>query len=179
MGVETAVLAAGVGIQAYSQYQQGQARASAARQEAKFKRAQAAEMLDRMAIEEVNLKEQGEQFKAEQTAGYAAGGVALGTGATLLALEDTNSKITKKVSDMKRDTTFRANQLMMGANVSMQEASAFSSAGTLSAVGTLLEGGASYYKNRSSASSSSPRVDRAGGTTQYSQDYLAGNTGGY
>ena len=177
MGVETAVMAAGVGIQAYSQYQQGQARASAARQEAKFKRAQAKEMLDRMAIEEVNLKQQGEAFKAEQTAGYAAGGVALGTGATLLAVEDTNAKMSKKITDMKRDTTFRANQLMMGANVSQQEASAFAQAGALGAAGTLLEGGASYYKNRSSLKSSS--VDRAGGTTQYSKDYLSGNTGGY
>ena len=149
MGAEVAVLAAGTGIQAYSQYQQGRLRAEAAKQEAKNKRAQAAEMLERLAIEEVNLKEQGEEFKGKQLGAYAAGGVALGTGATLIALEDTNAKITQKITEVRRDTIFRANQLMRGADYSMTESAQFREVGNLSAAGSLLEGGATYYDKRS------------------------------
>lgn len=145
MGAEVAVLAVGAGVSAYSQYQQGKQQAEAAKQQAKFKRAQAKEMLDRMVIEEKNIAMQGEEFKASQMGAYASGGVALGTGATLLALEDTNAKIFQKINEMKRDTTFRAGQLMKGADVSMQESSQYSQAGTLGAVGTLLSGGAKAY----------------------------------
>lgn len=148
MGAETAVLAVGAGVSAYANYAKGQQQAEAARQDAKLKRAQAKEMLDRMYLEEINLKQQGEEFKAKQTASYAAGGVELGTGATLLALEDTNSKIAKQITDMKRDTVFRANQLEKGASISMRESGQYAQAGMLGAAGSLLEGGADYYKNR-------------------------------
>ena len=149
MGAETAVLAAGTGIQAYSKYQEGRIRAEASKQEAKIKRAQAAEMLERLAIEEVNLAKQGEEFKGKQLGAYAAGGVALGTGATLIALEDTTAKIAQKISETRRDTIFRANQLMRGADIALTEGEQFKTVGSLGAAGSLLEGGASYYKNRS------------------------------
>ncbi len=149
MGAEVAVLAAGTGISAYSQYQQGRIRAEAAKQDAKNKRAQASEMLERLAIEEVNLKEQGEEFKGKQLGAYAAGGVALGTGATLIALEDTNAKINEKITEVRRDTIFRANQLMRGADLAMSESAQFKEAGTIGAAGSLLQGGATYYDKRS------------------------------
>jgi hypothetical protein len=147
MGAEVAVMAVGAGVSAYANYEQGRQRAWAARQDAKLKRAQAQEMRERMAIEEVNIQEQGEGFKAQQTAAYAAGGVELGTGATLLALEDTNAKIAKRITDMKRDTLFRANQLEKGASISMTQAGQYEQAGALAAAGSLLQGGASYYRN--------------------------------
>jgi hypothetical protein len=147
MGAEVAVLAIGAGVSAYANYEQGRQQARAAKQDAKLKRAQAQEMRERMAIEEVNIKEQGEEFKAQQTAAFAAGGVALGTGATLLALEDTNSKIAKRITDMKRDTLFRANQLEKGASISMSQAGQYQQAGYLGAAGSLLSAGASYYRN--------------------------------
>jgi len=148
MGAEVAVLAIGAGVSAYAQYEQGRQQARAARQEAAFKRAQAREMRERMRLEEINLKQQGEEFKAQQTAAYAAGGVELGTGATLIALEDTNSKIAKQITDMKRDTLFRANQLEKGAAFTASQAGQYEQAGTLSAAGTLLSAGASYYRNK-------------------------------
>jgi hypothetical protein len=147
MGAEVAVLAVGAGLSAYSQYEQGRQQAEAAKQDAKMKRAQAREMRERMYLEEINLKQQGEEFKAQQTAAFAAGGVELGTGATLIALEDTNSKIAKQITDMKRDTLFRVNQLEKGASISMQQSSQYAQAGTLSAAGSLLSAGASYYRN--------------------------------
>lgn len=150
MGVEVAAAAAvvGTGIQAYGQYQSAQAQARAARQNAKLKRSQANEMVERLRIEELNLQEQGEEVKAAQTTGYAKGGVQLGTGVTLLALEDTNYKISKKIETMKRDTMFRANQLIQGAGFEMDQARDTSLAGAITAGGTLLQGGAEYYKNK-------------------------------
>lgn len=147
MGAEVAVMAVGAGISAYAQYEQGRQRAWAARQDAKLRRIQAKEMRERMYLEELNLKQQGEEFKASQTAAYAAGGVELGTGATLIALEDTNAKIAKKITDMKRDTLFRANQVEQGANISMTQAGQYEQAGTLGAAGTLLTTGAEIAKN--------------------------------
>lgn len=148
MGVEVAAAAAvvGTGVQAYGQYQSAQAQARAAKQNAKLKKAQAAEMIERMHLEASNLKEQGEEFKASQTAQYAKGGVEVGTGATLIALEDTNFKITKQIETMKRDTMFRANQLIQGAGFEMAQARDSATAGAIMATGTLLQGGADYYK---------------------------------
>lgn len=148
MGAEVAVLAVGAGVSAYAEYEQGRQQAAAAREEAKLKRAQAREMRERMVVEEANIKQQGEEFKAQQTAAFAAGGVELGTGATLIALEDTNSKIAKKITEMKRDTLFRANQLERGASFAQTQATQYEQAGMLSAAGSLLAGGASYYRNK-------------------------------
>jgi len=149
MAASTAVLAAGTGLQAYSKYQEGRQRAEAAKQEAKFKRAQAREMLERLALEEKNIQEEGEQVKAQQLSSFAASGVELGTGATLIALEDTNSRVAQRISNIRRDVNFRASQLKRGADFSMTEAGQFREAGTIGAAGSLLAGGASFAKNRS------------------------------
>ncbi len=150
MGLEVAAAAAvvGTGIQAYGQYQSAQAQARAARQNAKLKQAQAGEMIERLRIEELNLREQGEEVKSAQTTAYAKGGVQLGTGVTLLALEDTNFKIGKKIESMKRDTMFRANQLIAGAGYDMAQGRDTALAGAITAGGTLLQGGAEYMKNK-------------------------------
>lgn len=149
MGVEVAAGAAlvGTGVQAYGQYQSAQAQARAARAQAKLKRAQADEMLERMRIEELNMQQQGEEFKAAQTASFAKGGVELGTGATLIAMEDTNFKIGKQITAMKRDTIFKANQLRQGASYDIALGRDTATAGAITAAGTLLQGGANYYKN--------------------------------
>lgn len=148
MGVEVAAAAAlvGTGVTAYGQYQSSKAQAKAAEQQAKIKRQQAAEMLDRMALEEKNIEQQGEEFKAQQKASYAKGGVEVGTGAALIAMEDTQYKITKQVQTMQRDTIFRANQLLQGASFDVAYAQDVKSAGAITAAGTLLQGGAKYYK---------------------------------
>jgi hypothetical protein len=148
MGVEVAAGAAviGTGLQAYGQYQAAQAQARAAKQNAKLKASQAKEMIERMRIEELNIAAQGEEFKAAQTATFAKSGVELGTGATLIAMEDTNFKIGKQIETMKRDTMFRANQLIKGAGFEMAQARDSATAGAITAGGTLLQGGANYYK---------------------------------
>lgn len=147
MAVAAGAAVVGAGLQAYGMYASAQAQARAGRENAKLKKAQATEMLEKMRIEELNIHEQGEEFKANQTATYAKSGVELGTGATLIAMEDTNFKIGKQIQTMKRDTIFRANQLIAGAGYDMAQARDTATAGAISAGGTLLQGGANFAKN--------------------------------
>jgi superfamily II RNA helicase len=147
MAIPLALIALGAGVQAYGQYKSSQDAAWAARQNAKLKRAQATEMLEKMKIQEQRIHSQGEDFKAKQINEFAASGVQLGAGATLVALEDTNMKIGQQVDDMKRDTKFKANQIMLGAGYEDMQAAQTSNAGKVAAFGSLLEGGASAYKN--------------------------------
>lgn len=145
--IPVAVIALGAGMQAYGQYKSSQDAAWAARQNAKLKKAQAAELLAKMKIQEERIKTQGEDFKAKQINEFASGGVQLGAGATLVALEDTNMKISQQVDDMKRDSLFKANQIMMGASFEEKQADDTESAGKLAAFGSLLGGAGAAYKN--------------------------------
>jgi cell division septum initiation protein DivIVA len=149
MGVETAAAIGlvGAGVSAYGQYQSSLATARAAREQARIKRANAAEMIERMEIQEKRLLAQGEEFKAKQINQYAGSGAQIGAGATLIAMEDTNMKITQGIEDMKRDTLFKASQLTMGANFDIQQGGEAIKAGAISAGATLLEGGGRYYKD--------------------------------
>lgn len=146
MAIPIAIMALGAGMQAYGQYQSSQNAAWAARQNAKLKRAQAKELLEKMKIQEERINTQGEDFKAKQINDFAAGGVQLGTGATLVALEDTNMKINQQVDDMKRDSIFKANQIMMGAKYEDMQANDTATAGKVAAFGTLLGGAADISK---------------------------------
>lgn len=143
----TIAMIAGAGLQAFGQYQSGQAQARAARQQAKLKKVQANELLERMRIQEGRFREQGEAYKAKQTADYAGNGVAVGTGATLVAMEDTNFKISQQIEDMQRDTLFRVNQLRLGAKYEVQQGNDAATAGAIMAGGSILEGYADYKKN--------------------------------
>lgn len=142
----TAAFVVGVGLQAYSAWSGGQAQAKAAKQQARLKEAQANEMLSRMAVQETRLKSQGDAFAAQQMTSFAKGGVAVGSGATLVAMEDTHYKIATEISDMKRDTIFRANQIRLGASFDLEQGQQASRAGAILAGATLLEGAGSYKK---------------------------------
>jgi hypothetical protein len=140
-----AAMVVGAGMQAYGQRQAARAQARAARDQAALKEAQAQEMLEKMRIQEERLNLQGEIFKAEQLTQYAASGVQVGTGATLLAMEDTNMKIYDGIEDMKRDTLFKVQQLRMGAGYDSDMARDTINAGAITSAASLIEGGARAY----------------------------------
>lgn len=142
----TIAMFAGAGLQAYGQYQSGQASAAAASVQARIKNIEANEMVQRLHIQQGRLLNEGEGFKSQQNLGYAHGGVQLGSGATLVAMEDTNMKITQQLDDLKRDTIFKANQLRMGAGFEETQGSNYATAGAINAGGSLLEGYTSYKK---------------------------------
>lgn len=147
MAVGAAVAVVGMGMQAYSQYKEGQAQAAAANLSAKMKRAQSKEMLEKMRIQEGRLEKQGEEFKGQQLTDYASRGVALGTGATLVALEDTNMKIATSIEDMKRDSLFKINQINQGVDITLQEGRDAATAGAIRSGSTLLQGAGNYSNN--------------------------------
>jgi hypothetical protein len=135
----------GAGLNAYGQRQAARAQARAARDQAALKEAQAQEMLEKMKIQAERLTLQGEAFKADQLNQAAGAGLQLGTGATLLAMEDTNMKIYDGIEDMKRDTLFKVQQLRMGASFDSDMARDTINAGAITSTATLLEGGARAY----------------------------------
>lgn len=147
MGVETAAAVGlvGAGVQAYGQYQSARSSAEAAKQNAKLQKAQAQQMLEKMKIEESRMQSQGAEFAAKQINSYGAGGVQIGTGASLLAMEDTNMKINQGINDMRRDTLFRVNQINVSSKFGLQQANEAKTAGAISAGSSLLEGAGTYY----------------------------------
>ncbi len=147
MAVGAAVAVIGIGMQAYGQYKEGQAQAAAARQSADMKKAQSREMLEKMKIQSERMNTQGEEFKGQQLTDYASRGVALGTGATLVALEDTNMKISMGIEDMKRDSLFKINQINQGVAITLSEGRDAANAGAIRSGSTLLQGAGDYYKN--------------------------------
>jgi len=142
MGLETAAVIgiAGAGISAYGQYQGAQDEAWAARQQAKIKRLQANEIKERLALQTVQLKQEGESAKSQQTAAYAKGGAQLGTGMTLIAMEDTNTKIAQEIEFTQRDAMFRISQLESNARYDEQGARNIQRSAPIAAGGTLLTG---------------------------------------
>jgi hypothetical protein len=135
--MEGAIIA-GAGLQAYGQYEAARQQAEASKQEAKMRRAQAKEIMERAALNEKNLEQTGREVVASQMSAFAKGGVALGSGMTLVAMEDTNLKIQMEIENSNRDAFFRADQLRKGASFEQRAAGQFMTAGGIMAGATLL-----------------------------------------
>jgi 4-diphosphocytidyl-2C-methyl-D-erythritol kinase len=151
-----AVLAiVGAGMQAYSQYQSSQQQAENARIQAKMQRQQAKQLLELHELQKIDLKEQGEVFKSQQMAAFAAGGVAVGTGSTLSAMEDTNRKIIKEIEYNRRETMFKVGQIKMGADLDMAQANDMETAGKIQVGSTLLTSAGNYYMASGNSASNS------------------------
>jgi hypothetical protein len=136
---------AGAGLQAYGQYESARQQAEAARMEARMKRQQSKEILERLVLQEQSLEQTARATIAAQEGAFAKGGVALGEGMTLIAMEDTNAKINQEIDNLRRDAKFRSTQLLQGAKFEEEAAGQIMQAGTISAGATLL-GAASNYK---------------------------------
>ncbi len=148
MGLETAAAIAvvGAGVSAYGQYQAGQDQAWAAKQQAKIKRQQAGEIRERLALQTAQLEQEGRSTTAAQTSAFAKGGVQLGTGVTLIAMEDTNAKIAQEIEFTQRDAMFRIGQMESGARYDEIAGQQYKKAATISAGGTLLTGASKFVK---------------------------------
>lgn len=140
-GALIAVSALGTLANAGSQIASANSRAEAARRDSFFKELQADEILSRARINKKRIARDGESFKSEQIAAFAGSGVDI-SGSALLALEETNRRITEALFDADRESQFKADQLRRGADVSRDLASDIKSAGFFGALGTTLSGGA-------------------------------------
>jgi len=137
-----AAMAVGATISLIGAEQARQDQEDAAKAQAKLKRAQATELLERFEINSKSLERLGQETKAAQQAAYGRGGVDVGTGAPLLMMEDTYSKIQRQINLEKREAEFKAKQLIRGADIEAELAGDISSAQKLENIGVFLTGAA-------------------------------------
>lgn len=125
-----AAVVAGVGttISLIASENARQSEEDAMKAQAKLKKAQAQELLERFEINAESLKRLGQETASAQTASFAKGGVDVGSGSSLLMMEDTFSKIQRQISLDKREADFKANQLIRGADIEMSLAGDISKA---------------------------------------------------
>lgn len=133
---------AGLGLQLYGQHKQSQQQAEAAEDQAAAKREQGIEILGRSEENIKRFRREGEKFKAQQVASFAASGVDVGSGVTLQQLEETNFLLAQNVADQRREAAFKAEQLFKGADINQDLAGDIRSAGGISLLGTGLSGAA-------------------------------------
>ncbi len=98
-----------------------EARAMAMR--AAAKRRQAAEILKRNEFNVKKLRTDAHEFSQVDVASFAKSGVDVGSGAALLALEDTQDRMLEEIDISTREAEFTAEQLRMGADVDIQAGS--------------------------------------------------------
>jgi hypothetical protein len=140
------LLIGGTILGAIGQRKSAKAQARAARAQAAAKREQADEMLKRAKFNAAVMREKGRGLQAEQIGAFAKSGVALTSGSTLAALQDTVSTVSLSVQQMLDEADFKANQLRMGADVDTRLAGDIRSASKWAIGGTLLSGGAQAYR---------------------------------
>jgi len=137
----------GTGLQIYGKRKEAQAREAAARAEAGLKRQQALDILDRFEINEKQMRIEGKVGIEAQQAAFAKGGVTVGTGVSLVAMEQTARDIQKTIDFEREEAVSRANALLAGATleeqfaVDIKKAAKYEQAGMfLSGVGTAASG---------------------------------------
>jgi len=81
------------------------------------KREQADEIIKRNEFNIKELRTDAHTFMQSQTSEFAASGIAIGTGITLGALEDTQNRMFKQMEIETREAEFTADQLRRGADV--------------------------------------------------------------
>lgn len=112
----------------------------AAKANAKLKKAQAVELLDRFEINSQSLERLGQETAANQQGAYIKGGVDASTGSSLLMMEDTFSKIQRQIGLEKREADFKAKQLIRGANIESDLAGDISKAKKVENIGLFVSG---------------------------------------
>ena len=134
----------GTALQAYGQYKASRARERAARAQAEAKKQQAFEILDRFEVNAGLLRRRGEQVKARQVLATVASGVEISDTTTLVALEDTNRKISEQIAFERREAEFKAEQLFRGADIDTQLAGDIRKARPFELAGTFLQGARAF-----------------------------------
>jgi len=117
------IVVAGTAAQMIAARKAAKAEERALRAKADAKRIQATELLKRSEFNIKELELEAEEFKAAQTTSFAKAGVALGTGVSLSALEDTQARLTKAVNQSRKEAQFKAGQLRAGADIDSRLAS--------------------------------------------------------
>lgn len=135
-----AAAVAGTVITIEGQRREARAQASAARQNAKAKRLQALELLDRFDINSQALVLEGELVKGKQKISFASKGIDIGSGSALSTIEETNAIVAKQLILDKKEADFKVEQLRAGADADLTLAGDIKSSQRLRSLGTLFSG---------------------------------------
>lgn len=114
----TIALVASAGIQVYSSIMQGNAQQKAYEAEAQAKRNLAGQIMKDFEINAGLTKKEGARFIKNQQASFV--GVDVGSGAPLMAMEDSMSALQEQISMDRRNALAKANAALAGADISKQ-----------------------------------------------------------
>lgn len=135
-----AALAVGTAFDVFGSINEAKAQEDAAKADANAKRLQAQELLRRSEFNIDQLEAETERFRSSQVGAAAAGGIDVGSGATLIQLEQLNRDLQEEVAAQREEAEFRAAALNAGADVSLSLAGDIRRAGRLGAVASGLQG---------------------------------------
>ncbi len=144
--VAIGAIVAGTALTVYGNYKESQAQEEAARAKAEAKRAQAFEILGRSETNIKRLELEAGEFRSTQQAAIVRGG--LDISASLVQVEQFNKGFMDMIADQKREAMFKAEQLLMGADLDLRLASDIASVRNIQAAGTIV-GGAGRAANAS------------------------------
>lgn len=147
MGVEVAVIAAvgGAALEMYGNNKEGKAKQRAANAQAAAKRRQAAEILRRTDIQLEQLAKDTDDFIAGQASAFAAGGVDVGSGVSLLMFEDTQKKATDERIQRLEEARWQAQELEFGALSDVSIGKDAREAANIANIGTAINAGGNIY----------------------------------
>jgi hypothetical protein len=145
----TAVAITSFGISAASQIVSANSKADAARKEAANKNLQADEVLTASKREQGLLSIKGDRAQGQALQAYGEANVDI-SGSSLLQLEDIARQTNSESLAMDHAARFRASQLRAGADIANSQANDTQTAGLLGGASTLLQGGASLYRQPNS-----------------------------
>ena len=143
-----AVAIVGTAVSMYSSKKESRAKQEAAEANAEAKRIQADELMDRFFINKDLLTLEAQSFQGSQIAAFAKGGVELGTGTALVALENTNRKLQRRNEIDRQEAEFKASQLRMGADIDTRLGSDIRSAEKFNQTSIFLNGVSNTSKAR-------------------------------
>jgi len=109
-----AIAVAGTAFQMYANNKAVKAQQAAANEQAELKRQQAADVMERFELNARDLRREGEIFKSRQVSSFAKSNVDVGSGSTLLALEQTQDTITRQIELDRIEGKAQANALLRG-----------------------------------------------------------------
>ena len=152
-GAFIAATVIGTGLTLYGNKKAAAAQERNAQGEAALKLQQAEDLFKRFEMNRKFILREGRQISGVQTAGFAKGGVDVGTGSTLLKLEETHRAVSETIDIEEFETNAQIAALKAGADLDIAFGQGIRNAERTGRLGTLLTGAssiASFKARRSS-----------------------------
>lgn len=137
---------AGLGLQLFGMNEEAKARKSANRKNAAIRRAQIKDLEERFDINSLAIRREGQKVINMQTGSFAKGGVKLGTGSTLIAMESTRQAVNEQIKNERFELRRRVNNLGTEAAMLDAQNASINRANTIGLMATTLTGTANLLR---------------------------------